>query len=430
MSHHQAHHADAFQFRKMMAAEETGGRRRVRKNGLGSSCHKGDEFKYSRLNLRDLTPAQAWTPERPSISGALANQVIVEAYASLDRQLDAYLCAPEVSSWLSFAKYSAREVGSWIRGLEEAWSLLHALRSPRSSLSARLRDAQALFRLLRAGGAAGSALRTALRFLRGEAAPLGGPGALRGGGVKAFLRRIAAAARALCNSLVTVRDALVEGNTELYGRVAFAFDVFMAAEARGASGLAALAAEIQAGRLDDSSGYLLQGFAKYRLARELGLARALSISEAARAALDVARRKLIFDANLLIAIQEQALVLQRATVFGHPAVRALLGAVRPGDLSLLVGDGRNGLTHRFSMLPDGGNWADFAARMGFRRALPEERESRGVFTVVLPGGSAEGERLVPDATQRGTILDLFTRYFDGPLSHLLRSGDPRDLAQA
>jgi hypothetical protein len=130
------------------------------------------------------------------------------------------------------------------------------------------------------------------------------------------------------------RNGLVEGNTEMYHRVGFAFDVFLRGESEGRNGLEALQEVIATGELEDPQGYLHAGFALYREAHLVGLlARSPRGSRGRQLVLESCRRHLVHEANLLIAVQEQALVLQRPSIFTHPVLHALLGAGEAGPVA-------------------------------------------------------------------------------------------------
>jgi hypothetical protein len=186
-------------------------------------------------------------------------------------------------------------------------------------------------------------------------------------------RRLASLLPELPHMAWAARNGLVEGNTEMYHRVGFAFDVFLRGESEGRNGLEALQEVIATGELEDPQGYLHAGFALYREAHLVGLlARSPRGSRGRQLVLESCRRHLVHEANLLIAVQEQALVLQRPSIFTHPVLHALLGAVRPGLLQMTLTPVAGGRGYdRFSMLPEGGNWADFEARMGVRDVTDE-----------------------------------------------------------
>jgi hypothetical protein len=139
----------------------------------------------------------------------------------------------------------------------------------------------------------------------------------------------------------------VAGNTGVYGDIAPAYDVFLKAEAAGADGVAALRAAGWGQGPKDPQGLLLEAFALYqRAARE-------------RASLSPeARKALVQRATLAIGNHEQMVVLQGPRVFGDPEVARLLSSL---SALLTVTDARG--TQR--LLPHGGNWADFATRMGY-----------------------------------------------------------------
>lgn len=369
---------------------------------------------YPGVPLPDLRPAKHWHPGQGLLSGVLANTHICSTYQAIDRYMVRYLGAPTLSSWLTFGKYAAREVGSWIRALEGLLQLLH----PASGLGLpprRLWQACVLAERLR-GDRLLETLASALLGLLGAAS-----GACRP-------RRLLHLLPELWQVTWVVRSGLVGGNVDLYHRLGLAFDHFLRAESAGCNGLEALRELTARGVLEDPLGYLVAGFACYRQARQVSLLERLpGCSRSQRQRWEECRRSLVFQANLLIAIQEQSLVLQRPSLFGHPTIRTLLGAVRPGRLWLtLAAPSCRGLLH-FPLLPEGGNWADFEARMGFVDVTHTARGPEEGFPVLLHHPAGQVRYYLPDRRRKGTILDLFTRYAAGTPSELLHRGRPRPL---
>lgn len=366
-------------------------------------------FLHPELVLPDLRPAREWLPGQGGLCGVRANAHIIATYQELDASLLRYLGGTPYSTWLTIARYATREVGSWIRGAE---SFLCAFGNRSPSATGQLRALQAFLSSARADRLLNVIGQAAPRMLNatGSSSPL-----------LLDTRRMMSVGPRLTEVAWRVRSALVEGNTELYHRLGFAFDLFLRTESQGRNGLAALGAAIVDGRLDDSLGFIRAGFARYRRARQLG-------PHARGTPLEARRRQLIHEANVLLALQEQALILQRSTIFGHPLLHGAFGAVKPGQLLLtLYPESRDGSFHLFPLLPNGGNWADFASRMGFRELSPEEGRPPDAVAIRFPDRPAEQRLYVPDPSARGTILDLFTRYLEGPASEALRLGRPRDL---
>jgi hypothetical protein len=368
-------------------------------------------FLHPELALPDLRPAREWMPGPGGLCGVRANAHIIATYQELDASLLRYLGGTPYSTWLTFARYATREVGSWIRGAE---SFLCAFGNRSASPTAQLRALQRFVASAHADRLLDVIGQAILRML--NAARVSST-------VLVDVRRLMSVWPRMTEMAWRIRSALVEGNTELYHRLGFAFDLFLRAESEGRNGLEALGEATADGRLDDSLGFIRAGFARYRRARQLGHARG--------AMLEASRRQLIHEANVLLALQEQALILQRPTIFEHPLLHEAFGAVKPGRLLLtLHPESRDGSFHYFPLLPNGGNWADFATRMGFREVSPEDGTRPGAVEIRFPDRPEERRHYVPDPSARGTILDLFTRYFEGPASEALRLGRPRDIHPA
>ncbi|QRK12384.1 hypothetical protein JQX13_21580 [Archangium violaceum] len=365
-------------------------------------------FLHPAMALPDLRPAREWRPGHGGLCGVRANAHIIATYQELDASLLRYLGGTPYSTWLTFARYATREVGSWIRGTE---SFLYAFGTRSASPAGQLRALQGFLASARADRILNIIGQTALRRLNSTGSS----------SLLVDARRLMSVGPWLTEVTWRVRSALVEANTELYHRLGFAFDLFLRAESEGRNGLEALGEAIADERLDDSLGFIRAGFARYRQTRELG-------PHVQGTPLEASRRQLIHEANVLLALQEQALILQRPTIFGHPVLHEVLGAVKPGLLLLtLYPESRDGSFHCFPLLPDGGNWADFASRMGFREVSPEDGSPPDAVAIRFPDRPAEQRLYVPDRSARGTILDLFTRYLEGPASEALRLGRPRDI---
>ncbi|NMO15187.1 hypothetical protein HPC49_01280 [Pyxidicoccus fallax] len=390
--------------------------------GLGEVLHtpSDERFLYPGVPLVELRRARQWTPGSDGMSGVQANIHTIDTYQALDVHMARYLGAPELSTWVTFGKYAAREAGSWIRILETMLSLSHL--GPGGGTSARrLRLSRALLALASQDGLL-SALISVVQGLFG--------GYRTGAALLADAQRLAGLLPEFRQMGQAARNGLVEGNTEMYHRVGFAFDVFLRAESEGRNGVEALQEIIATGALEDPQGYLQAGFSLYREAHLVGLlSRSPGVSRGRQLVLDSCRRHLVHEGNLLIAVQEQALVLQRPSVFTQPVLHALLGAVRPGQLRMTLTPMPGGRGYdRFTMLPDGGNWADFEARMGVRDVTDAPNRPAYTYCVIFPGTPpSEARHYVVDTNRRGTIVDLFTRYLCGPASEQLLRGRPREL---
>jgi hypothetical protein len=379
-----------------------------------------ERFSYPGVPLLELRRARQWRPDRGGMSGTEANAHTITTYRALDIHMARYLGAPLLSSWVTFGKYAAREAGSWIRLLETLLSLSH----PGPGVGAyarRLRLSRSLLPLASQDGLLSALTSVAQGLLDGSRT---------GKALLAGAHRLVSRLPELGQMTWAARNGLVEGNTEMYHRVGFAFDVFLRAESEGRNGSEALQKVIATGGLEDPQGYLQAGFALYREAHLVGLlSRSPRVSRGRQLVLESCRRHLVHEGNLLIAVQEQALVLQRPSIFTHPVLHALLGAVRPGHLRMTLTPLPGGRGYdRFPMLPEGGNWADFEARMGVRDVTHAPERPAHTFPVVFPGTSpAEVRHYVVDMERRGTIVDLFTRYLCGPAGEQLQRGSPREL---
>jgi hypothetical protein len=110
-------------------------------------------------------------------------------------------------------------------------------------------------------------------------------------------------------------------------------------------------------------------------------------------------------ANLRLGMQEQWQTLQQPDTFADPLVSEVVGALTP-SMSLTDATG----THE--LLPNGGNWADFADRMGLIEVdpatLPPGKRQQGYILA-----DAQGHKhhfiLNPDRKAReGSIFEYFS----------------------
>ena len=345
-----------------------------------------EPFRHVLSPPPDVRAALAWRPGRSGMSGGAANAVVTSGYHALDGAFAAYIGDPPVAAWITFAKYSSRQVGEWVRALEAWMTMASALGG--GSVDRGLSAARDLW------------LSLGEPAVRDAAAHL----------LRAALRRSIPVADSLAAPRI-VRDALVEANTMIFARIGVAFHAFLDAESRGEDGRLAIAALTRDGRLDDPMGHIARAFDRYRAAARLG-ALASGCARGDRGLLHALRRHLVADANWLIAVQEQALI-QSPTIFDHPTIRAIFDHARPGQMRLPF--------DAFTLIPGGGNWADYATRMGLDEvagepALPD------AFVVRFGQGSRS---YVPAIDRTGTILDLFSRFVEGPAGERLRRGAPR-----
>ena len=271
---------------------------------------------YAGTALPDLSGAVGWKPGQDGLTGTQANETITATYHALDQAMARYLGEPALPNWMTFGKYASRQAGEQIVRLEELLKVVKG-RSP---------DA---------------AIDTMQDFLKN-------PGELGEQGLA--LLKLAGDPIAFLRSGQLIRDALVVGNTGVYVDIAPAYDRFLRAEAQGRDGVAALKAAGWGQAPRDPQGLILPAFALYqRATRE-------------KATLPAAeRRAMIHRANMLIVSHEQLVVVQGPKVFGDPEVARLMGSL---TAQMTVTDVRGSQP----LLPNGGNWADFATRMGYADA--------------------------------------------------------------
>lgn len=122
--------------------------------------------------------------------------------------------------------------------------------------------------------------------------------------------------------------------------------------------------------------------------------------------------------NLNLGNQEQMEVIPQPTIFGKPDVSKNIAALS-GTMNMHDANGVN------SLLPNGGNWADFATRMGYKE-VPSG--SPGAMTIKSPDGKAHNYAIDPNA--KGSISDYFTQNAAGPRAATNNAGNPAPLYPA
>ncbi|MFP5502413.1 MAG: hypothetical protein ACLGIN_07970 [Candidatus Sericytochromatia bacterium] len=332
---------------------------------LAPPVSKKAGLKYPGLDLPDVRVAREWAPGKRGLDGGTANRIVNETYTKLDAGMSAYLGAPAVPNWMSFGKFASREAGGQILRMEEVLKITKRLDA--DSAIDSLQDLAKHSDLL---GPAGYQL---LKLSRGN--PL------------AFVR-----------NTEKIHAALVHGNTGVYADIAPAFDRFLRAEAAGQDGVDALKKAGYGGGEKDPQGLLLASFKGYAKARALG-EQAKKATGAEQAKLLDQRQAVAHRANLLLGVHEQMVVLQGPEVFGNPELAKLIGALTT-TMALTDANG----TH--PLLPNGGNWATFADRMGFL-AVPAGSDPQAI-KVVDHQGVTHHYVLHPDAKVReGSIAQYF-----------------------
>jgi hypothetical protein len=312
---------------------------------------------YRGVALPELGSAVGWKPGEDGLTGAEANETITGTYHALDQAMSRYLGTPTVPNWMTFGKYASRQAGEQIVRLEEMLKIAKRLQP--DAMVDTLQDFAKHPEMLGEQG---------LALLKLSDGPLD-----------------------MLRNAQLIRDALVIGNTGVYVDIAPAYDLFLRTEAAGGDGVAALKAGGWGKAPRDPQGLILPAFALYqRAAREK------------KALTPEAREALVHRANMLIVSHEQMVVVQGPRVFGDPRVARLMGSLTS---QMTVTDVRGSE----ALLPNGGNWADFATRMGYADA---PAGTPGAIRVTDAAGRVHHYVPNPDPARRvGTIGS----YFEGAL---------------
>ncbi|HEY9722225.1 MAG TPA: hypothetical protein V6D47_09435, partial [Oscillatoriaceae cyanobacterium] len=228
---------------------------------------------------------------------------------------------------------------------------------------------------------------------------------------------------ALISNVQAMRNSLVYGNTRVYANIAPAFAIFLRAENQGQDGLAALRAAGYGRAPLDPQNFLMQAFTAYQQSHAIDQKLASkSLSAADRNQLLAQRQQLVNQGNLLVGIQEQMVILQRPEVFGNPQVNRIVAATTP---KMTLPDA----VQTMKLLPNGGNWANFADRMGFVE-VPRGSNPQAI-TVVDQSGVAHDYIPNPDVSKRqGTIYQYFVDNLPPARAQKMIQGTPLPLSHS
>lgn len=366
-----------------------------------ASAAKDPYFSYTGRKYRDLRGATMYWESKPGDvqSPTAANRQINKDYDCINRDMQRYLAGnpksahrlPRTADWTTYGKYASREAGEFIRTTE------NVLSSSKNYDKAGLRTAEGLVRHDLNLDSVSKAL---------------------GGAKNGLLHPITAAQAAwdLPRDLTTLNKALVTGNTGIHQNIAPAYDAFLRGEAAGGKGLESLEkAGYRKGSKKDRQGFVTQAFTNYQKARKLGLKAQKSSDPVQQARLEAERQKLMDRGNLLLGYQEQMEILQKPDVFEQPSIQRLLGLFS-GTMNVTDPNGK------YDFLPNGGNWTDFATRMGLEK-VPAGTPGADA----IKGTDGKTTCYLPDPSQKGTIIDYFNTRAKGLPAWKLNAGHPREL---
>lgn len=333
--------------------------------------------------------AMAWDPANPhGMTGVDANKAITASYAWLDGRMSRYLGDPPAANWTTFGKYASREAGSNIQRFEALQGMVHD-----NSLKRALNYALGLLHDFI--GHRDSLSRQAL-----------------------LMSKVSDTPEQYDHNVKLMHDTLVNGNADIIHDIGPAFQTFLSAEEHGQDGLSALKAAGY-GADKDPHGFLLKAFEGYQQARVISQRlKTEQLSSADRSALEAQRRDLVFQANLSIGIQEQMYSLQTKRTFANSEVQHLMKTFTP---SMTLSDAAN----RMPLLPNGGNWANFPQRMGFKEVF--QADTPGAMLIPDLKGRPHYFIVNPDAKARqGTIYEYFKANMGEDLSRKLITSKPED----
>lgn len=381
----------------------------------------GTEGSITAIDAAPVIEARAGTETNRRISGR---------YHEVGTRMDAYLGHPGVNNWPQIGQHASATAGMAIAPLEtvlttntqELWAMLKDGRLwdlfkefTLPMVGAALKKAgwsdlkelvTSPLDLAKALGTTAAALPELVsRLPEWVEHPERIPGDL-GSGAYELVKDVLAplvpdeTVKQLWSDMETFHRGLVTANAGIHNNFGPAFDAFLDAEAKGQDGVAAVRGLVASGRISDPSGLVVGAMGLYR--------------QAHGSQDPEARKALVRQANLLVALQEQYHVGQ--PIFEEGRFSELTAAVTP---QLKMADPL-GTT---PLLPHGGNWASFTDRMGMvelpatagaARFRGNEAPGAQVFRLVAPQGQPRYFQLNPDPKAReGTIPAYFDQLAEG-----------------
>ncbi len=387
--------------------------------------------------------AKSWTPHTTaSPTGTQANAVVNDTYHQLDQAFLDYIGPPYISNWFTYGKWASREAGQGINNLSSAMTALMDLVPSKLEAAALVLLAAnpfaSAFATYLAAHAQQLQVLTAISTNNIAGAALGQPTmayqmlklCLSTLGVqlnspsdfndpkfqaKLILALIEADSTVLAkfwNNLQTMVTCLIDGNQGIYRNMAPAADAFLKGEANGFKGIDALTAfvkqqpgnalDLWSGGTTDPQSFLVNAFTMYTQARTLGQMINDPSQAAQKDALTQKRQTLMHIANVMIGCQEQMCILQSPRVFTNATMRWL---VQGQGGAMMLHDAMASPKRLIPLLPNGGDWTNFATRMG----VTAQAKSDSTVHVDNPyeGGGGDYGPTGGDPGPDGTIYNYF-----------------------
>ncbi|MDB5099954.1 MAG: hypothetical protein JWM80_4375 [Cyanobacteria bacterium RYN_339] len=398
----------------MTADERAAARKKGNKTGLTGPFPNPDLAKLDWSKVNQAAPNGAFSYKSeplPDMDGALVgkisgqetNEKIVGTYTRFDQAFSSYLGNPPVANWTTFGKFAAREAGQDIARVETELSAFHG--NNVHAMFAATRDLVHRPEIIGRFGMpvlADAAKRSGLEWgdvTAAFAGPLG---------MATKIPKLIHFVGCVKDNMGALLSGLLHAHVGIYDNFGGAFDTFLKTESEGGDGVAAVKTAVQAGKIADPNGLLVDAMGLYKQGRELQQLAGAVQDPTQKQALLKNREELVKRANLLIGFQEQYGVAQ-PEAFDQPRFRELVGQLSP-KLSMRDATGEHELQKH-------GNWADFTTRMGLvevagATAGPAWKSnadcSNHLFRVQDNKGAFHFYKPNPDASQReGTIIEYF-----------------------
>lgn len=378
----------------------------------------------------DDDPSNDGIWQRAWANGADLNHAVSQGYARSADELRAVL-GPGVTTpvWMDFGKFASHEAGATYVMMQAAVQVLENLQKNPLAL---VTDAWNLAANV-ANSVTGSpgmrqqvqALLTHVFKEQGGLANLAGLAAMTaipGVGPVLAAQRVKDFLGETSDTVRNLGQTLLEGNLMIQANFGPAMEAFTQAEAAGQDGVAAAEAWLAGMKPPgDPTGLFAAGLKKYQDAADLSrLAESKASPE--REELLARANALVQDGNRLLAAHEQNLV---RPLYEQDKVHALMQEMTP---HLSVRDPNHPGNAAYELLPGGGNWADYATRMGLEK-LPDGRafvangHANGIIEVLGPDGKTkEYYRFLPQPPE-GTIPHYFGTAVGGEAARKVIEGE-------
>lgn len=334
--------------------------------------------------------------------GADLNNAITASYVQSAGDMRALIPGVETPVWMDFGKFASREAGSSYTMIQGVTQFLTNMASPLFWAEAMASPMQMFgdVRKLVENMFEGASLAPGMKD---QAVALIGAVMDQRGGLAGLAANPIGFIKGMIDTLNGLGRTLLEGNMRIQANFGPAMAAFTSAEAAGQDGVEAarkVLAEMEPH--GDPTGLFAAGLTKYQQASHKAKEAAAAPTPEAREALLAEANALVAEGNVLLAAHEQNLVRD---LFESEPAHSVVGRITP---TMAVHDAA--YPDGYELLPGGGNWADYAARMGLEPATAAEFEGNGKGPVIQVKNPKTGQVeywRIKQPVEGGTIPGYF-----------------------